>query len=155
MRGSASMTEGVVLRRLKRAPPSARRAHDGCQGVHPLEAAFSKLDPEGVGDVPEYSANALTPVRSFRYTPPGISKGHPLRFAPTATAEPANGVVERIDGVEIDPAQTLTVPSAALGLLPLQIERTTPISEGNERRAEIDYYKYEYRPTTRGEMYPE
>ncbi|MCB9840237.1 MAG: hypothetical protein H6809_01125 [Phycisphaeraceae bacterium] len=60
-----------------------------------------------------------------------------------------------IDGVEIDPAQTLTVPSAALGLLPLQIERTTPISEGNERRAEIDYYKYEFRPTSRGAMYPE
>ena len=60
-----------------------------------------------------------------------------------------------IDGVEIDDTQSLTVPSAAVGLLPLQIERTTPTSGGEERSAEIDYYKYEFRPATKGQMYPE
>ena len=57
-----------------------------------------------------------------------------------------------IDGVEIDDAQSLSVPSAATGLLPLQFVR---LGGSGTKAAEIDYYKYEVRPSGQSAMYPE
>lgn len=57
-----------------------------------------------------------------------------------------------IDGVQR--GTTLTAPSAATGLLPAQLERVTDEHAG-EQRLELDYYRYDYRPTTVLATYPE
>ena len=57
-----------------------------------------------------------------------------------------------IDGVEVG---QVGVPSAAVGLLPLQVERLSLTGSEEPRAAEIDYFKYTFRPSEPGTMYPE
>ncbi|MCA9289061.1 MAG: hypothetical protein KDA05_10780 [Phycisphaerales bacterium] len=44
-------------------------------------------------------------------------------------------------------------PTAAEGLLPLQLVHTG--ESASTRSAQIDYFKYAFRPTEQGQMYPE
>ena len=58
-----------------------------------------------------------------------------------------------MDGARL--STTPTGPTDAIGLLPLQVERTE--AEELTASAEIDYFKYEFRPTPEdaAPMFPE